>query len=155
MILHYYPPYLQDNDVQVAKALIAFDAKINAVSVDSKTPLDIVLEHPAGGSSDELEILLLLLGALRYREMSTSDGAGDGVQNGNGTATNTVAEMEDDVFTTEICSEQEHAERRQPDRGDLRKLECHEGNGRPSRSPLSSPMRQKVAPPLPTLPEGQ
>jgi hypothetical protein len=142
--------------VQVAKALIAFDAKINAVSIDNKTPLDIVLQHPAGSSADELEILLLLLGALRYQEMNTSNGAEGtgppGVQNGNGTATaSTIAEMEDDVFTAEVESECEH-ERRQPSRGELRLLECQNDH---NRTNIPSPVRQKLTPSLPTLPEGQ
>ena len=49
--------------MDVAKALISFDAKINAVNIDDLTPLDLV----ARGS--ELEELLALLGALRYQEL--------------------------------------------------------------------------------------
>ena len=119
--------------MQATKALIAFDAKINAVSVDKKTPLDIVLQHPGGSSSDELENLLFLLGALRYQEISTSisdaevGGNDPDVQNGSGTVTATVAEMEDDVFMADPVSEREH-ERRKP--------------------------RQTLTPGLPTLPEG-
>jgi hypothetical protein len=101
--------------VQIAKALIAFDVKINAVSIYNKTPLDIVLQRPTGSTSDELENLLYLLGALRYQEMSTGNGVwaggNGGVQSGGGTAT---AEMEDDVLVAEpTVSEHEH-EHRQP-----------------------------------------
>ena len=145
--------------MQIAKALIAFDAKINAVSGDNKTPLDIVLQHPAGGSADELEILLLLLGALRYQEMSTSsngaEGNGPSVQNGSETATATVAEMEDDVSTAEAVSECEQHESRQPSRGELRLPECRNDHNRTNRSSLASPVRQRLTPSLPTLLEGQ
>lgn len=54
---------LQGNDMDVAKALISFDARINAVNSDDQTPLDLV----AHGS--ELEELLALLGALRHQEL--------------------------------------------------------------------------------------
>jgi hypothetical protein len=110
--------------VQVAKALIAFDVKINAVSIDNKTPLDIVLQGPAGSTSDELENLLYLLGALRYQEMSTSKGNGGA---GSGTATADL-EMEDDVFMPEPAASERENE-----------------HGKP---------RQKLTPGLPTLPEG-
>jgi hypothetical protein len=94
--------------VQVAKALIAFDVKINAVSIDNKTPLDIVMQGPAGSTSDELENLLYLLGALRYQEMSTSKGNG-GVQNAR-----SGTETEDDLFMPEpAASEHEHRQPRQ------------------------------------------
>lgn len=59
--------------------------------------------------------------------MSTGNGAGGNEQNGSGTATATVPEMEDDVFISEPVSEREH-ESRQP--------------------------RQTLTPGLPTLPEG-
>ena len=49
--------------MQVAKALIAFDAKINAVNIDDQTPLGLVPRH------SELEKLLVLLGAMRYHEI--------------------------------------------------------------------------------------
>ena len=54
---------VQDNDVDIAKALISFDAKINAINVNDQTPLDLV---PHGS---ELEELLALLGAMRYHEL--------------------------------------------------------------------------------------
>lgn len=113
-----------------------------------------------GTNTDELEILLLLLGALRYQEMGdTGNGSGDGVQNGNGTVTDHVADMEDNVFTTtEHFSEQEHEHGlQQPRREELKLLECHNGHShdRSTRSPLASPVRQKLTPSLPTLLEGQ
>jgi ankyrin repeat protein len=55
--------YEQDNNVDIAKALVSFDARINAVNIDDQTPLDLV----ARGS--ELEELLALLGGLRYQEL--------------------------------------------------------------------------------------
>ena len=86
--------------------------------------------------------------------MSTNNGAeeNNGVQ--NGTVTDTVAKIEDDVFTTELVSEHEH-EHRQPNRGELRPLEYHGDHNRTNRSPLASPVRQKLTPSLPTLLEGQ
>ena len=49
--------------MDVAKALITFDAKINTINTDNQTPLDLV---PRGS---ELEELLPLLGAMRYQEI--------------------------------------------------------------------------------------
>ena len=60
LTLLYYKP---DNDVDIAKARISFDTKINAVSVNDQTPLDL-----APHDSD-LEELLALLGAMRYHEL--------------------------------------------------------------------------------------
>ena len=61
--------YKQNNDVDVAKALISFDAKINAVNTDDQTPLDLV---PRGS---ELEELLALLGAMRSQELCRGSGS--------------------------------------------------------------------------------
>ena len=59
--------------MQVAKALIAFDATINIVNIDDHTPLDLVEKDSA------LEEFLVLLGALRYHEIRRSRVQGDGV----------------------------------------------------------------------------
>ena len=59
--------------MQVAKALIAFDATINIVNIDDRTPLDLVEKDSA------LEEFLVLLGALRYHEIHRSRVQGDGV----------------------------------------------------------------------------
>ncbi len=93
--------------MQVAKALIAFDVKINAVSIDNETPLDIVMQSPTGSTSDELVNLLYLLGALRYEEMSTSKGNG-GVQNAR-----SGTETEDDAEPAASEREREHGQPRQ------------------------------------------
>ena len=58
--------------MQVAKALIAFDAKINTVNIDDQTPLDLVPRH------SDLEELLVLLGAMRCQEKHSSRVEGDG-----------------------------------------------------------------------------
>ena len=56
------------NDIMAAKALIAFDARVNSVNTFNETPLDIVLNyHP----NTELEYCLLLLGAMLHKEMVT------------------------------------------------------------------------------------
>ena len=49
--------------MDVAKALIVFDAKINSTNSDDHTPLDLA---PPGS---EIEELLALLGAMRYQEL--------------------------------------------------------------------------------------
>ena len=77
--------------------------------MDNKTALDIVQQNP-GNNSHELEVLLLFLGALKYQEMHTSKGAGEK----DGKVTDTVAEMEDDVFMTESVSTEHEHEHRQP-----------------------------------------
>ena len=82
-------------------------------------------------------------------------GNGSGVQNGSETTTATVAEMEDDVFTAEAVSECQQRERRQPSREELRLPECRNDHNGTNRSPLASPVRQRLTPSLPTLLEGQ
>ena len=159
---------LQGNDIPVAKALIAFDAKINAVNVDRKTPLDIVLQHVGRNDSDELEILLLLLGAMRYQEMNANNAGAEGVDGPgvNGTAAHVAAatnhEPDDDVFTTSTeleapDSQSEHG-RRQPSREEWQRRrkeeESHSDRNGTDRSPLASPVRCKLTPSLPTLLEG-
>lgn len=62
------------NDIEIAKALIAFDADVNSIDVSLKTPLDIVLEHDTPNS--ELKDLLLKLDGRRYSQMY-SDSLGD------------------------------------------------------------------------------
>ena len=88
--------------------------------------------------------------------MSVSNGA-EGVNGGlNGTANDTAAEIEDDVFTTELVSEHEHL--RQPTREawrDLQLPELRSGHNEKNRSPLASPVRHKLNPSLPTLLEGK
>ena len=88
--------------------------------------------------------------------MSVSNGA-EGVNGGlNGTVTDTAAEMEDDVFTTELVSEHEHL--RQPSREawmELHQAESRSSHNGTNRSPLASPVRHKLNPSLPTLLEGQ
>ena len=64
---------LQIGDLQVAKALIVFDAKINIVNIDDQTPLDLVPRH------SPLEEFLVLLGALRYQEIHRSRVQVDGM----------------------------------------------------------------------------
>lgn len=59
--------------MQVTKALIAFDAKINIVNIDDHTPLDLVERD------SDLEEFLVLLGALKYHEICRSRVQGDGV----------------------------------------------------------------------------
>ena len=62
------------NDVEIAKALIAFDADVNSINSSLKTPLDIVLENDTPNL--ELKDLLIKLNGRRYSEMY-SDNLGD------------------------------------------------------------------------------
>ena len=72
--------------MDVAKALISFDAKINAVNGDDQTPLDLV---PRGS---ELEELLALLGAVRYQELRRMSEGYRGID--------TILDETDDGFST-------------------------------------------------------
>ena len=55
-----------------ARALIAFDAKINIFDPERrKTALDLVVLYHNGS---DLEVLLLLLGALTYRQIVAGEG---------------------------------------------------------------------------------
>ena len=59
---------LQNDDLESAKALIAFDAKINYIDMKRRqTALDIVAIYHNGS---ELEVLLLLLGAMTYDKLN-------------------------------------------------------------------------------------
>ena len=76
--------------MQVVKALIAFDAKINMVNIDDQTPLDLVGRH------SNLEHFLVLFGALRYREIQRSRVQGVGAIGSVGRA-DFLDEAEDDT----------------------------------------------------------
>ena len=75
--------------MDVAQALISFDAKNNAVNTDDRTPLDLV---PRGS---ELEELLALLGAVRYQELHHCGGGSEGDH-----GLDTFLDETDDGFST-------------------------------------------------------
>lgn len=56
------------NDILAAKALIAFDARVNSINTFNETPLDIVLKYRPDA---ELNILLCTLGAISFEKMVT------------------------------------------------------------------------------------
>ena len=61
------PSHSQINDIEIAKALIAFDADVNSTNVSRKTPLDLVLESDCPNL--DLRDLLLRLDARKYSNM--------------------------------------------------------------------------------------
>jgi hypothetical protein len=63
------------DDVEIAKALIAFDANVNSVNALWKTPLDIVLESDP--PNPELKALLVKLDGRRYSDIMHSHNSGD------------------------------------------------------------------------------
>lgn len=67
---------LQINDIEIAKALIAFDADVNSINAFWKTPLDVVLESDPPNA--ELKDLLVKLDGRRYSDIHPrSSGYGD------------------------------------------------------------------------------
>lgn len=67
---------MQDNNIKVAKALIAFDAEVNSANGEGRTPLDVVRQCH-GGSRQPLEDLLISLDGKSGRSNYSSNGPPD------------------------------------------------------------------------------
>ena len=140
---------LQSNDIEVAKALIAFDAKINSINIDGKTPLDIVL-HDLDDDSDELEILLLFLGALRHEEIrSISRGAerGDDGVSHSGAGINANGEVDDDDKLPTKAPDISESRHKQKNDGEEQRQEkaLRSDHNKTNKSPVTSPTGNKLS----------
>ena len=74
------PPCTQINDIEIAKALIAFDANVNSINASMKTPLDIVLESDCPNL--DLRDILLRLDGRRYSSMHTDSSEDEDIHMG-------------------------------------------------------------------------
>ena len=108
---------LQDNNLEAAKALIAFDARINHIDVSRRrTALDIVLSQHNGS---ELEILLLLLGATTFDKLNDPPAEENGVFRGENDIVRALGFTEVNGSSEHVHNERGHLLHSGPDSGEL------------------------------------